>query len=314
MRPDVALAFDRTAAAARREAGLYLIVTSGYRSDAEQARLFAQYPDPKWVAPPARASTATPPSSTSARPPPTAGSPPTPSGSASFRGPPGNVALRVGVGPRIRPRRSGSTLGRESLDVGFRPEVVQILSGRGKPLATVVEASVSVLEQFRSAEERVAERLRELKPLVEEYQALEQVAQRLGLNVNEDQTAPEKQRSGSPGGTPRRRRGSKTGARSAGAARRRSSGAAAAKRAAATTQPRRPRPSQRSRDDGPPGSNRSSRRQQDVLRLVSERPGITVRQIAKELGVDPTGLYRPVHKLEQDGAISKQGAALRPVK
>ncbi len=52
MRRDVALAFDRMAAAARREAGLHLIVTSGYRSDAEQARLFAAHPDPKWVAPP----------------------------------------------------------------------------------------------------------------------------------------------------------------------------------------------------------------------------------------------------------------------
>jgi hypothetical protein len=52
MRPDVALAFDRMAAAARREAGLFLIVSSGYRSDAEQARLFAAHPDPKWVAPP----------------------------------------------------------------------------------------------------------------------------------------------------------------------------------------------------------------------------------------------------------------------
>ena len=52
MRPDVALAFDRMAAAARREAGLYLLITSGYRSDAEQARLFAANPDPKWVAPP----------------------------------------------------------------------------------------------------------------------------------------------------------------------------------------------------------------------------------------------------------------------
>jgi LAS superfamily LD-carboxypeptidase LdcB len=46
MRPDVALAFDRMAAAARREAGLHLIVTSGYRSDAEQARLFAAQPKP----------------------------------------------------------------------------------------------------------------------------------------------------------------------------------------------------------------------------------------------------------------------------
>ena len=52
MRPDVALAFDRMAAAARREAGLYLSITSGYRSDAEQAVLWAANPDPKWVAPP----------------------------------------------------------------------------------------------------------------------------------------------------------------------------------------------------------------------------------------------------------------------
>jgi hypothetical protein len=52
MRPDVAAAFDRMAAAARREAGLTLLVTSGYRSDAEQARLFAAHPDPTWVAPP----------------------------------------------------------------------------------------------------------------------------------------------------------------------------------------------------------------------------------------------------------------------
>jgi hypothetical protein len=54
MRPDVALAFDRMAAAARREAGLYLAITSAYRSDAEQAVLWAANPDPKWVAPPGR--------------------------------------------------------------------------------------------------------------------------------------------------------------------------------------------------------------------------------------------------------------------
>jgi len=52
MRPDVAVAFDRMAAAAREEAGLFLTATSGYRSDAEQAALFAAHPDPKWVAPP----------------------------------------------------------------------------------------------------------------------------------------------------------------------------------------------------------------------------------------------------------------------
>jgi Transglycosylase SLT domain/D-alanyl-D-alanine carboxypeptidase len=51
MRPDVARAFDRMAAAARR-AGIDLIIVSAFRSNAEQARLFAAHPDPKWVAPP----------------------------------------------------------------------------------------------------------------------------------------------------------------------------------------------------------------------------------------------------------------------
>jgi hypothetical protein len=53
MRPDVAQAFDRLAAAARRD-GVTLTVTSGFRSDAEQARLFAANPNPRMVAPPGK--------------------------------------------------------------------------------------------------------------------------------------------------------------------------------------------------------------------------------------------------------------------
>jgi Transglycosylase SLT domain/D-alanyl-D-alanine carboxypeptidase len=53
MRPDVALAFDRMAAAARA-GGVSLTITSAFRSDAEQAVLFARHPDPRWVAPPGR--------------------------------------------------------------------------------------------------------------------------------------------------------------------------------------------------------------------------------------------------------------------
>jgi soluble lytic murein transglycosylase-like protein len=53
MRPDVALAFDRMAKAARAD-GVELLITSAFRTDAEQARLFAAHPDPKWVAPPGR--------------------------------------------------------------------------------------------------------------------------------------------------------------------------------------------------------------------------------------------------------------------
>jgi hypothetical protein len=51
MRPDVGAAFDRMAAAAD-QAGFALIVNSAFRSDAEQAALFAAHPDPTWVAPP----------------------------------------------------------------------------------------------------------------------------------------------------------------------------------------------------------------------------------------------------------------------
>ena len=53
MRPDVARAFDRMEAAARAD-GVALTVVSGFRSNAEQAVLFARHPDPKWVAPPGR--------------------------------------------------------------------------------------------------------------------------------------------------------------------------------------------------------------------------------------------------------------------
>jgi soluble lytic murein transglycosylase-like protein len=51
MRPDVAAAFDRLAATAR-SAGHALLITSAFRSDAEQAVLFAAHPDPRWVARP----------------------------------------------------------------------------------------------------------------------------------------------------------------------------------------------------------------------------------------------------------------------
>lgn len=53
MRPDVAVAFDRMHAAATK-AGVPLTITSGYRSNAEQAVLFARNPDPRWVAPPGK--------------------------------------------------------------------------------------------------------------------------------------------------------------------------------------------------------------------------------------------------------------------
>jgi hypothetical protein len=53
MRPDVAQAFDRMESAARAD-GVALTINSAFRSDAEQAILFARHPDPTWVAPPGK--------------------------------------------------------------------------------------------------------------------------------------------------------------------------------------------------------------------------------------------------------------------
>jgi hypothetical protein len=54
----------------------------------------------------------------------------------------------------------------------------------------------------------------------------------------------------------------------------------------------------------------NSRREQ-ILAIVTASPGITVTKIAQRLGVDPTGLYRPVYALKDDGLITKQGRQLR---
>jgi hypothetical protein len=51
MRPDVAQAFDRMEQAARAD-GVSLLIVSAFRSDAEQAALWARNPDPRWVARP----------------------------------------------------------------------------------------------------------------------------------------------------------------------------------------------------------------------------------------------------------------------
>lgn len=171
---------------------------------------------------------------------------------------------------------------------------------------------MSVLDQFRTAEEQVAKRLRELKPLVAEYHELEHVAQRLGISVNDDAPAAGARRPTSTKTARRRGRASATKARSAASKRVGNDDRGTAKASVVATPARRARSPRGPAGNSRAGSSRTSRRQQDVLRLVKQRPGITVSEIAKELGVDATGLYRPVHKLEQDGAIVKRGVTLQP--
>lgn len=144
---------------------------------------------------------------------------------------------------------------------------------------------MSVQDELRDLERRVASRLKELRPLVDEYHELEGIARRLGLD--DGASASGEVSSRSPRGSARRSSGaSATGERS-----RRHTGPSGAE------------PS--------PNGRRGTRRPQ-VLDAVRKHPGITVRELGGQLGVDPTSLYRYVRALEADGQITKQGRTLRP--
>jgi DNA invertase Pin-like site-specific DNA recombinase len=53
-------------------------------------------------------------------------------------------------------------------------------------------------------------------------------------------------------------------------------------------------------------------RREQVLEQVMAQPGVTIREISRAMGVDPTSLYRPVRQLEAEGAIRKDGPKLHP--
>jgi hypothetical protein len=196
---------------------------------------------------------------------------------------------------------------------------------------------MSVLDQLRAIEQQVEKRLRELAPLVAEYRDLEKVAERLGLRRDERESA--ETAAAKPPAAPKpkakaKAKPSRSKTRTTAAAKPRakraakpsaSTSAPADASTDATSQPRRsaaaskPKPKAKATGGGKPTS-RSRRnaaapgqREHDVLRLVSERPGITVAELAQELSVDATGLYGVVRRLQTKGQITKDGTALHPI-
>ena len=208
---------------------------------------------------------------------------------------------------------------------------------------------MSVIDELKGLEDRVARRLKELRPLVEEYRELEQVAQRLGVSRDESADTPQRPR------RPSRR--ATTDARTKAVARTNTDSPAhagarttldASAKADAPTEPdagtqadtgatadagtstdartgtdTRAGAGAPTGTDAPSGADatgtdararktpRAGGRREQLLAMVRERPGVTVREIGAELGVDPTSLYRIVHRLERDGVLEKRGRALR---
>jgi hypothetical protein len=193
---------------------------------------------------------------------------------------------------------------------------------------------MSVLDEVRKLEQRVVDRLKELEPLTREYDQLRKLAERLGLKYS-----PKSAQSDGDAKPPAttRRSGTRAGANRAPT---KSTGGRSTARAAAAKTPAKPRggrsSTRRRAASGAAGASRATtaargakagsargrrrtkaappgRRHEDVLRLVAEQPGITVREIGERLGVDPTGLYRVAKRLTDEGRLSKQGTGLYPV-
>jgi len=146
---------------------------------------------------------------------------------------------------------------------------------------------VSLTDEVRSLEQRIAKRMRELEPavakhrelepLVDEYRELEQLASRMGIDRS-----------------------------------------ASARRTSASSRPSSKRRGATPRGPGRPGSRRPRRSAQSADRaeqlqaLVRQRPGVTVAEGGRALGVDPTSLYRVVRRLEREGTLKKDGRHLQP--
>ena len=121
----------------------------------------------------------------------------------------------------------------------------------------------------------IDERLKELRPLVDEFHRLEAASAALqGVGASSNSRAAR---------TPTRR------------ARRRSTSAAKS-----TGTGRRGRP------------RGSGTRAKQALELVRTRPGITIPEIAEAIGIQQNYLYRVLPSLQKDGLVRKEGRGWHP--
>jgi hypothetical protein len=126
------------------------------------------------------------------------------------------------------------------------------------------------LDEKRS---EIGARLKELKPLVEEYQRLEAAAAALdGVPSN---SAPRNATARAPRG-PAKRRGASDGV------------------------------GRRGRPKG------SGTRGAEALALVKETPGITIPELAEKMGIKQNYLYRVLPGLAEDGLVTKDGRGWHP--
>jgi hypothetical protein len=123
-------------------------------------------------------------------------------------------------------------------------------------------------------------RLKELRPLVDEYHRLEAAAAALdGVSAGGTQSAAAPARRGRGAG---------------GSGRRQSAGSADGS-------------GRRGRPRG------SGTRSKQALELVRSRPGISIPEMAEEMGIQQNYLYRVLPGLQKDGLVRKEGRGWHPL-
>jgi hypothetical protein len=144
----------------------------------------------------------------------------------------------------------------------------------------------------------ITDRLKELKPLVDEYSRLEAAASALaGVGGSSASTSTP---SPSATATTTRRRGP---GRPRGSGRAR---AAAKAKPAAGRKPGRPAGRRAGRRKG------SGTRAAEALSFVQGQPGITIPELAAKMGIKQNYLYRVLPGLEQENKVHKQGRGWHP--
>ncbi|HEY3758547.1 MAG TPA: winged helix-turn-helix domain-containing protein [Solirubrobacteraceae bacterium] len=155
----------------------------------------------------------------------------------------------------------------------------------------------------------ITARLKELKPLVEEYQRLEAAASALDGVGGSTATAAASTPAAAPAARkapgrrgPGRPKGSKT--RTAKAA-----PAPAATTATATAAAPAKRGGARRKAGRRKGSGT---RAAQALSFVQAQPGITIPELAARMGIKQNYLYRVLPSLEEEGKVAKQGRGWHP--
>jgi hypothetical protein len=160
----------------------------------------------------------------------------------------------------------------------------------------------SIVTDFLDEKRReITDRLKELKPLVDEYSRLEAAASALaGVGGS---SAP-----ATAGATA-------TATRRRGPGRPRGSGGAKAS-VKASVKPAAPAPA--GRKPGRPAGRRAGRRKgsgtraAEALSFVQGQPGITIPELAAKMGIKQNYLYRVLPGLEQESKVEKQGRGWHP--